>query len=145
MLKRPASKIPPGKVHYHCPELPRADEYCGFAVDMWQVGVLMFALLFGHAPFKAEPGPGEDFRSHAAQQLRRKQTWFNTVKEGRLLTAKLVNPDRDSYDEDRYMSISESQLVSVDCANFLDSALRFDPAQRMTIQEALQHRWIHQD
>ena len=62
-----------------------------------------------------------------------------------MLTAKLVNPDRDSYDEDRYMSISESQLVSVDCANFLDSALRFDPAQRMTIQEALQHRWIHQD
>ena len=49
-----------GKLYYHCPDLPLTPQqqeenggyyYCGFAVDCWQVGILMFVLLTGQAPF----------------------------------------------------------------------------------------------
>ena len=127
MLKRPTSRMPPGKVHYHCPELPRAETYCGFAVDVWQVGVLIFALLFGHGPFNAEV---------PAQLLMRKNTWFRTVEDKKLLKAKLV------YCKDCLVSIEESGLLSDDCMSFLDRALQSDPAQRMKVDEALRHRWM---
>lgn len=140
MLKRPTSRTSPGKVHYHCPELPRADTYCGFAVDVWQIGVLMFALLFGHGPFDAEV-PG--------QLLLRKSQWFRTVEEKKLLKAKLVShSNSNSKDEGGHrshccmVSIEESGLLTDDCMNFLDRVLQSDPAQRMKVDEALRHRWI---
>jgi len=129
MLKRPTSRIPPGKVHYHCPELPRAEAYCGFAVDVWQIGVLIFTLLFGHGPFDAEV---------PAQLLLRKNTWFRTVEDKKLLKAKLVYKDEGRC----LVSIEESGLLSDDCMSFLDRVLQSDPAQRMKVDEALQHRWL---
>jgi serine/threonine protein kinase len=34
------------------PELCQRKEYCGFGVDIWSLGVIMFIMLTGHQPFK---------------------------------------------------------------------------------------------
>ncbi|CAN0372559.1 unnamed protein product [Hapterophycus canaliculatus] len=53
---------PFGKKHYMAPEVAMNEQdYDGFAVDVWAVGVIMFMTLAGYPPFHA-PIPGEDER-----------------------------------------------------------------------------------
>ena len=42
-----------GTPAYIAPEILRDRGYSGFTVDMWSVGVVLFAMLYGSVPFKA--------------------------------------------------------------------------------------------
>jgi serine/threonine protein kinase len=43
-----------GSPHYAAPELLRHQYYKGSAVDIWSMGVILFAMLAGHLPFNDE-------------------------------------------------------------------------------------------
>ena len=42
-----------GTPAYIAPEIIRNEGYKGFKADLWSAGVVLFALLFGTVPFKA--------------------------------------------------------------------------------------------
>lgn len=42
-----------GTPAYIAPEILRDKGYYGFAVDVWSAGVVLFAMLYGTVPFKA--------------------------------------------------------------------------------------------
>ena len=41
-----------GTPSYMAPEICSRLEYCGFASDVWALGVVMYIMLTGHYPFK---------------------------------------------------------------------------------------------
>jgi len=42
-----------GTPAYIAPEILRDEGYYGFAVDIWSAGVVLYAMLYGTVPFKA--------------------------------------------------------------------------------------------
>jgi serine/threonine protein kinase len=42
-----------GTPAYIAPEILRDEGYYGFAVDIWSSGVVLYAMLYGTVPFKA--------------------------------------------------------------------------------------------
>jgi serine/threonine protein kinase len=55
-VKDPSRKLKVycGTPSYMAPEIVLCKEYVGFPVDIWSLGVLLFAMLCGHFPFAAE-------------------------------------------------------------------------------------------
>ena len=43
-----------GTPAYLAPEILRGRGYYGFQADMWSAGVVLFAMLYGTVPFKAQ-------------------------------------------------------------------------------------------
>jgi len=55
-IVKPGEKITDqcGTPAYIAPEILKDQGYYGFAVDIWSSGVVLFAMLYGTVPFKAE-------------------------------------------------------------------------------------------
>ena len=55
-IVKPGEKITDqcGTPAYIAPEILEDQGYYGFAVDIWSSGVVLFAMLYGTVPFKAE-------------------------------------------------------------------------------------------
>jgi len=42
-----------GTPSYMAPEIIARKEFCGFMADIWALGIILYALVSGHMPFKA--------------------------------------------------------------------------------------------
>ena len=82
-------KIFCGTPSYMAPELVRKHEYDGRQVDMWALGVLLFALLTGTFPFRGQS------ESELYGRIQRGQYKFPEFvsREARSIVAKLIETD----------------------------------------------------
>ena len=97
-----------GTTHYTAPEIIDNKPYDS-SVDIWSLGVIVYAILSGSYPFSGE----------SDQDLK--------------LNILMTEPKFDSY---QWNEISE------DAVDFIKKILKFDPKDRITIDEALNHPWL---
>lgn len=100
---------------YLAPEIVRNGPYDGYAVDLWAAGIMLTVMLFGiQAPFPL-----------ASPQDRR---YRQVVVKGNL----------------RGMARKWDPLgrVSSDAADLIQSMLRENPADRLSLQEIKEHPWF---
>ena len=101
-----------GTPDYLAPELLECMPYSA-AVDAWSVGVLAYELLVGRTPFGGADGDGP--------------------ANARIVAAEYAFPDEED----------ESAVAVSDAAKHLVRALlRKDPAERLTMDQVLEHPWI---
>ncbi len=91
-------------------------EYSGFLSDHWSLGVLLFTMLFGSMPFKADKLPD---------------------------LAHLIRHGQFAFPSD--YSVSEgtgSEKIRIDARDLISGLLRVDPKERLSIPQILAHRWM---
>ncbi|TAQ88187.1 hypothetical protein B7494_g3480 [Chlorociboria aeruginascens] len=60
-----------GSPHYAAPELIRGSTYRGDKVDIWSMGVVLYATLSGRLPFDVETGVGKDWLTSLLTKIRK--------------------------------------------------------------------------
>ncbi|CAM9316217.1 unnamed protein product [Ectocarpus sp. 6 AP-2014] len=105
---------PFGKKHYMPPEVAMNEEdYNGFAVDVWALGVVMFITLAGIPPFHI-PIPARDHRCHVIAVERR---LLEVVRRWEL-------------------------TMSDEAVSLIQACLLFDPSERSTVRDLQNHPWL---
>lgn len=147
-----------GKTIYHCPELflptvgttapiGQRNNYSGFLVDSWQLGILMYVLLLGQPPFNYM----------ANESLRLKIEWLERIRNDDLASQEIVwqefitvaVPNDEDDGSHQYIETPFSQAKRLDeciSANALDlirRLLRSNPTDRLSMEEVLQHPWLN--
>ena len=89
----------------------------GYAVDVWAIGVCLFALLYGYMPFSDEKHDTDGTRA------------ANT--RARIMAGKLQIPDR--HIEHPF----QKKRISADCLDLLHRLLEHDPRKRIAISGTL--------
>lgn len=101
-----------GTPAYIAPEILKDKGYKGFGVDIWSLGVCLYAMLFGTVPFKA-----------------------NNMGE----LHQLIMKAKYSFKED--VKNGESPL-SEDVKNLIKHLLEPNPEKRITMKGILNHKWL---
>ena len=102
-----------GTIEYLAPELYTNSEHVTRQIDMWSLGVILFIMLSGYAPFSQ--AAAEQAGMHLAEQVRRgKYTFFE----------------------------KEWSSVSSEAKNLVQSLLQINPKQRLTAQQCVKHPWV---
>ncbi|RAH81803.1 protein kinase [Aspergillus japonicus CBS 114.51] len=131
---------------YRSPEVILGMSY-GMPIDMWSVGCILAELFTGYPIFPGENeqeqlacimevfGPPE---KHLIEKSTRKKLFFDSLGKPRLTVSSKGRRRRPSSKELR-------QVLKCDDEAFLDfisRCLRWDPARRMSPQDALRHEFI---
>jgi len=121
---------------YRAPEIMLSFQSYTKAIDVWSVGCILAELL-GSKPFFK----GRDY----VDQLNQILHYLGTPSESTL--ARIGSPRAQEYVRNLpYMSkIPFNQLfprANPDALDLLDRMLAFDPSQRITVEEALEHRYL---
>lgn len=95
--------------------------YCGFAADVWSVGVCLFAMLFGFFPFDTSD-PAVDWRAKSVLDAQRRGE--STVKT------------IFGFYEGKHCS------AAPDVVALIDAALAFEPAHRPSLAQLLDSPWL---
>ena len=104
-----------GTEPYFAPELVQREKYDPFAVDIWAMGVMLFAMVNGKFPFH----------------------WRDLRKDKNIM----LNEQRSR----AYKFRPEVDVVlSVDCKDIIAKMLSFDVSARPTIDQLLQQPWMQQ-
>ena len=125
---------PVGKVTSMCPEhyLPTSTSYCGLCVDMWQVGMLIWCMVTGRPPFPC-------LREPTIEMYHEQYQWMQCVAEKKLAfypVAVRFTPEKKEF-------YALREHVSDECLNLLEGLLQARPEERLTAEQALDHRWFH--
>lgn len=96
-----------------------------FAVDIYQLGVTLFIMIFGKLPFSYR---GSDLE-------RARDDYLNTLSNGDFFSVVVPTLLREQ----------DAPSVSAECLDFLKHLLTFDPSQRPHIKEVLTHAWLRQN
>lgn len=124
-----------GKITSMCPEhYPPVSNstYCGLCVDMWQVGMLIWCMVTGRPPF---PCP----REPTIEMYLDQQAWMKCVAAKKL--AEYPVAVRCSPEEKEFYALRDH--VSDECLDLLENLLQTQPEDRLTAEQALDHRWFH--
>lgn len=107
------------KPEYIAPEVFRSEPFDGFAVDLWASAVILYLMLFGSDMLFAAPIP-EDPK-------------FQEICVNGHLKAVV----------DKFQALAtDVKPVSEQAISLLQSMLRADPAERLTLAEVLEHPWM---
>ncbi|XP_042644390.1 hormonally up-regulated neu tumor-associated kinase isoform X2 [Tyto alba] len=147
-----------GSPAYAAPELLARKKY-GPKIDVWSIGVNMYAMLTGTLPFTVEPF---SLRALYQKMVDKEMNPFPT----QLSTEKWIADKKKSHrlsmpvvrrkDFMRWSSLVAWEMTSCEMAfsldgfvsaaiNFLRSLLEPDPAKRPNIQQALANRWLNEN
>lgn len=133
-----------GKSMYHCPEMiPSCSSssctasssqggggYQGWAVDSWQLGILMLVMLTGQPPFESAP---------QARHNSKQQAWFRRIKN-RTLESQAVFW-RDNVEE-KLIQRELSHVISPLAMTILKKLLHVDPECRPRMDDILADPWL---
>lgn len=109
-----------GTPSYMSPELVSGKEYSGFCVDAWALGVLIFVLLLGRFPFKAQTEP-ELFQKirRGAYSISASENHITNVAKrlirGILRTDPVDRPTLGQITNHQWVSTACAQTPSVEC------------------------------
>jgi serine/threonine protein kinase len=119
-------------------ESPVQPPFCSFSsVDVWSVGCILAELLGGRPFFK-----GRDY----VDQLNQILHYLGTPNEETL--SRIGSPRAQEYVRNLpYMAKVQFQKLfpqaNPDALDLLDKMLAFDPSSRISVEEALEHRYLH--
>lgn len=102
-----------GTVAYSAPEVLQYDALTK-ATDMWSLGVLTHVILTEYTPF-----------GNGTEEINQTQTNILNVRE------KDFECSEDYFDD-----------ISYEARDFIENLIKFKPKQRMTIEQALNHKWF---
>jgi serine/threonine protein kinase len=116
---------PVGKSVCYAPELVQAkkknallgQEYDAFAVDVFQLGISLYIMLFGNSPYPLKGNVDAN-----------REIFFNLLSSGQ---------------EKVRCNLAQLKTISVDCLDLLVKLLSFSPHERPTISQVLEHKWCH--
>ncbi|KAI9716970.1 MAG: Mitogen-activated protein kinase [Chrysothrix sp. TS-e1954] len=122
---------------YRAPEIMLSFQSYTKAIDVWSVGCILAELLGGKPFFK-----GRDY----VDQLNQILHYLGTPDEPTLL--RIGSPRAQDYVRNlpRMPKQNFSQLfrsANPDALDLLDRMLAFDPSQRISVEQALEHRYLH--
>jgi len=112
-----------GSVLYAAPEVVQHRRF-GITSDAWSVGVMAYILLTGQAPWDSDR---EDMQDDVADSTRRSKDFASSSES--CATAKVDVCD-------------EWERASNEARDFVMRLLRLDASKRMSISEALRHKWL---
>jgi len=101
-----------GTFTYMAPEIKEGKTYNGLQVDLFSAGVILFILIRGIFPFK---------------EARKDEFFYSMLVKGH-------------YNE--YWEKVQGAYLSDECKDLLQRLLSYDPAQRPSIEEVLNHPWM---
>lgn len=122
---------------YRAPEIMLSFQSYTKAIDVWSVGCILAELLGGKPFFK-----GRDY----VDQLNQILHYLGTPNEDTLL--RIGSPRAQDYVRNLpfMQKISFASLfrqANPDALDLLDRMLAFDPSSRISVEEALEHRYLH--
>ncbi|CAI6342394.1 unnamed protein product [Periconia digitata] len=122
---------------YRAPEIMLSFQSYTKAIDVWSVGCILAELLGGKPFFK-----GRDY----VDQLNQILHYLGTPSEETL--SRIGSPRAQEYVRNLpYMQKVSFQSLfrqaNPDALDLLDRMLAFDPSQRISVEEALEHRYLH--
>ncbi|KAK8233542.1 kinase-like domain-containing protein [Phyllosticta capitalensis] len=122
---------------YRAPEIMLSFQSYTKAIDVWSVGCILAELLGGKPFFK-----GRDY----VDQLNQILHYLGTPNEETL--SRIGSPRAQDYVRNLpYMPKVSFQTLfrnaNPDALDLLDRMLAFDPSQRVSVEEALEHRYLH--
>lgn len=101
-----------GTMTYMAPEIKEGKTYSGEKVDLFSAGVILFILIRGIFPFK---------------EARKEEFFYNMLLNGQY---------------QQYWEKVQGTYLSADCRDLLQKLFSYDPQQRPTLEEVLQHPWM---
>jgi len=97
-------------------------------VDLWSVGVILYEVIFGYAPFSSST---LEVSSFTALWLHEKENDFSFFKE---LEKKIL--------DDVPIQIPTHVMLSETCKDLLRRLLQRNPLQRITFEEFFEHPFV---
>ena len=123
---------------YRAPEMLLGSQYYSKSVDMWSMGCILAELLSGKPLF-----PGKSTKNQIAMVLEitglPKRDEFNAIRE-----KYLIEIDEKVFPTKLTKKSLKSVVpgVSPDALDLMTKLLQFDPDKRLTVDEALQHKYL---
>jgi len=134
-----------GKFMYHCPEMTSTSScqphpaggagsggYQGWAVDSWQLGILMLVMLTGQPPFEC---------AVQARHNSKQQAWFRRIKNRNLESHVVFWRDNV---EEKLTQRELGQVISPLAVIILKKLLHVDPECRPRMEDVLADPWLLQ-
>lgn len=119
-----------GKHAFCCPEwLAMEEEFSGFAVDAWQLGVLILVLLYNFNPLTVDYGTAH----RSASALFKIRLFHESLQRGGVAEVRISCGGE---------SATVGRSLSKDGVDFLQKLLQLQPSERMSMDDALQHPWL---
>lgn len=160
-----------GSIKYMSPELVEGQNQSDPKIDIWALGILMYAMIIGHCPF------GGVTRENIKESILKKEVNFNQQKRvlqqakksssqkqpkhiTRLATEQPIDEAIFIEDEEekkdsvvkqptkRSLTLLKSQKqedvpdVSYECLEAIELLLKKDPRERITLFDFLHHPWL---
>lgn len=146
----------PGKKIALSPELrdasrsmPEGYRYDGLALDMFQVGVMLYQLVVGCAPFETHERDEKDVcrERGPAQWLPDQKEWMECVKQRRVATRVVpVTTGMDAKGRRHFIHVPVQDVIKdPQCLDLLNRLLEPEPHLRITAVQALLHPFLQQN
>ncbi|XP_053674358.1 uncharacterized protein LOC128724661 [Anopheles nili] len=124
-----ASHIPAGTLGYVAPEVlgctpSSSSSYALEATDVWSLGVVLYTMLCGQAPFTPRQFFGHKNLASAARHM---EYICDKIRRGSIDLSTSI-----------WLGVSDS------AKNLVRDLLTVDPDKRLTMQELLRHRWLQE-
>lgn len=94
------------------PEIKEGKQYVGSQVDIFSSGVILFILIQGIFPFK---------------EARKEEYFYSLLMQGKTL---------------EYWDKVKGTALTKDCRELLEKIFSYDPSQRPTLNDLINHPWV---